>query len=134
MMLVVLVAVGFIIIIILAWLLIWRRRPRRLKQTEFLQQWQAVQKLCANRENWPEALIQADRLLDEALKKRHFTGKSMGERLVAAQHSFDDNDSVWYAHKLRVRIEQQPEHKLKKREIKGALLGIGQALKDLGAI
>jgi hypothetical protein len=58
----------------------------------------------------------------------------MGERLVAAQRSLTDNDGVWYAHKLRNQLVHQVDVKLKKRDIKHALIGIGQALKDLGAI
>lgn len=111
------------------------RRPKRPLNREYFQKkWRELQKQCAHVETWSLAVIQADSLLDEALKKKHFKGKTMGERLVAAQKSLTDNDGVWYAHKLRNQLVHQVDIKLRKRDIKHALIGIGQALKDLGAI
>jgi hypothetical protein len=58
----------------------------------------------------------------------------MGERLVKAQRLLTDNDGVWFGHKLRNRIEEGENVKLKETEVKDALMGIRQALKDLGAL
>ena len=80
------------------------------------------------------AVIDADKLMDEALKKRNYRGKTMGERLVAAQHEINDNDGVWYAHKLRNRLVHEPTLRLRKNEAKNALAGFRQGLKDLGAL
>jgi hypothetical protein len=80
------------------------------------------------------AIVDADKLLDEALKKRHFRGKTMGERLVSAQRMISDNDAVWYAHKLRNRLVHEPNVRLKKKEAQAALAGFRQGLKDLGAL
>jgi len=113
--------------------LVWRRM-RPIKSERFQDRWQEVQKLCSAKESWPKAVVDADRLLDEALKKRHIAGKNMGERLVRAQRLFTDNDSVWFGHKLRSKVEGDPETKLKEDEVKNALIGIRQALKDLGAL
>ena len=110
-----------------------RRRPRSLKTEYFKNKWAEAQKLCADKSTWPLAIINADKLLDEALKKRRFKGKTMGERLVAAQHQLTDNDAVWYGHKLRNKLVHETSVKLKKRSVKEALLGLRQALKDLGA-
>lgn len=112
----------------------WRGRKRPLKQEYFREKWNDLQKLLRNKERWDVALVQADNLLDVALKKRHIRGHNMGERLVKAQRMFTDNDGVWFAHKLRNKIESEPELKLKDKEIKQALLAIRQALKDLGAL
>jgi len=80
------------------------------------------------------AVIDADKLLDEALKKKNFKGKTMGERLVAAQRSLTDNDAVWYAHKLRNRLVHEPDVRLKKNEAQNALAGFKKGLMDLGAL
>lgn len=117
-------AVGFIF---------WRRR-RPIKTDRFQQKWQEVQQLCRDKAAWPKAVVDADVLLDEALKKSRYTGKTMGERLVKAQRAFTDNDGVWFGHKLRNKIEADPETKLKEADVKDALMGIRQALKDLGAL
>jgi hypothetical protein len=73
-------------------------------------------------------------LLDDALKRSHYKGKTMGERLVAAQRDITDNDGVWFGHKLRNRLVHESNVKLSKKTVKEALLGIRSALKDLGAI
>jgi hypothetical protein len=80
------------------------------------------------------AIIDADKLLDDALKKRHFKGKTMGERLVAAQKNLSDNDAVWFAHKLRNRLVHETNVRLKKRDVQKALSGFRQGLRDLGAL
>jgi hypothetical protein len=112
----------------------WRNRQRPLKQEYFREKWKELQKLLRNKNRWDVALIEADNLLDIALKKKHIRGHNMGERLVKAQRLFTDNDGVWFGHKLRNKIQSDPEFKLKESELKQALMGIRQALKDVGAL
>lgn len=109
-------------------------RERKLKVVRFQKKWQELQKMCSSKENWAEAIHNADTLLDEALRKKRIRGKNMGERLVKAQRMLSDNDGVWFGHKLRAKIEAEPEMKLKETDVKSALVGIRQALKDLGAL
>lgn len=111
-----------------------RRRPRKIKVSRIQDKWRDMQKLCSAKETWPEAVIAADKLLDEVLKKRKFTGKSMGERLTKAQRLLSNNEAVWFGHKLRTKLEGDPKPKLKEADVKQALVGIRQALKDLGAL
>ncbi len=107
---------------------------RKLKVDRFQKKWQELQKMCSSKEEWAEAVSRADKLLDEALRKKRIRGKNMGERLVKAQRMLTDNDGAWFGHKLRARIEAEPDGKLKESEVKSALMGIRQALKDLGAL
>ncbi|MET0779468.1 MAG: hypothetical protein ABWY71_01400 [Candidatus Saccharimonadales bacterium] len=115
-------------------LIIKRFRPRTLKTEHFQEQWQILQKLLSDKTRWSDAIVEADKLLDEALKKKRFRGGSMGERLVKAQRLFTDNDSLWFGHKLRNKIDADPTVKLKETEVKQALMGIRQGLKDIGAL
>ncbi|HUS26443.1 MAG TPA: hypothetical protein VMY99_03785 [Nevskiaceae bacterium] len=131
---VILLAVG-IVLAAVGGSIVWRkRRPRVLKADRFQDRWQELQKMCSDKKNWPEAVVGADKLLHEALKKKRLGGKSMGEKLVKAQRLFTDNDGVWFGHKLRAKIDNDPNVKLKEAEVKQALIGIRQALKDLGAL
>jgi hypothetical protein len=129
---IVVVAAFIVILTVVAALL--KRRPRTLNPEYFKQKWAVLQKQCADKKTWTLAVIDADKLLDEALKKRHYRGKSMGERLVAAQHDITNNDGVWFGHKLRNRLVHEQDVKLSQRAVKDALMGIRQALKDLQAL
>jgi hypothetical protein len=107
---------------------------RRLNKDYFSQKWLELLARVKTPEGMVLAIIDADKLLDEALKRKNFHGKTMGERLVAAQRSLSDNDAVWYAHKLRNRLVHEPEVRLKKNEAQNALAGFKKGLHDLGAL
>jgi hypothetical protein len=113
----------------------WSRfRPKALNTSYYQEKWQELQKMLRDKTKWPEAIMDADKLLDEALKNRHVRGGNMGARLVKAQRMFTDNDGLWFAHKLRNKIDAEPDVKLKESDVKQALLGTRQALKDVGAL
>ena len=114
--------------------LIVRRLPKRMKSKKFVKKWRELQTKCMDESKWPEVLKEADMLLDEALRRRRIKGKTTGERMVEAGKYFTDKESVWFAHKLRKRYEANPQDKLTKEQMKKALLGLLQALKDLGAV
>lgn len=128
------VAVVVLLLLVLGsgWLL--KRRPKGLNQAYYQERWQALQALLADKSTWPLAVIDADKLLDEALKRSRYKGKTMGERLVSAQRDIKNNDDVWFGHKLRNRVVHETNVKLSKRDVKDALIGIRGALKDLGAL
>lgn len=111
-----------------------RRKPAKLQTAVYTERWRELQKNCADKATWPLAIIDADNLLDKALRARKYKGKTTGERLVAAQHSLTANDSVWFGHKLRNKIVHEDVRKLRKADVLEALSGFRQALKDLGAL
>lgn len=126
-----------VIILLLALVLsagLLKRRPKALNQDYFRAKWQEAQNFCKEKSTWPLAVINADKLVDDALKKRKYKGRTMGERMVAAQRDMSDNDGVWFAHKLRNRLVHEADINLKETDVKKALLGLRQALKDLGAL
>jgi len=115
--------------------IIFKYQPRNLKQIQYQDNWKEVQSYCRDKATWPKALEEADVLLKSALKKRRFKGKSMGEKMVSAQRLFTDNDSLWYAHNLCKKvIAVDSKKRLKESEVKDALVGYRQALRDLGAL
>ena len=113
---------------------VYYKLPKRLKVNYFQRKWIELQKLCSNKDTWPQAIINADKLVDQALKRRHYSGKSPGERLVSAQRKLSNNDGIWFGHKLRNKIDSQPKMKLREKDVKNALVGFRQALKDIGAL
>jgi hypothetical protein len=127
-------AVVVLLILIFGAGFIVRRKPRKLNKAYYQERWQTLQALLKDKTTWPLAVIEADKLLDDALKRSKYRGKTMGERLVAAQRDIKNNDDVWFGHKLRNRLVHEDKVKLKERDVKDALMGIRAALKDLGAV
>lgn len=109
-------------------------RRRSVKPEHFMAKWRDLQKFCVTRKTWPAAITAADDLLDEALKRRGYKGKTPGERLVAAQHDLSNNEAVWFGHKFSQRIAGEDVRKLRKQDMLEALNGFRQALRDLGAL
>jgi hypothetical protein len=116
--------------------LLMRRLPKRIKQATYTQKWRAIQKLCADRATWPDAIILSDDSLDDVLKKRRITGKTMGERMVNAQKKFSNNDTLWNAHKLasHLRSVEGQNITLKELDVKQALTAFRQAMRDMKAL
>lgn len=111
-----------------------RRIIQPLNRNYYEKRWSELLSRVKTPEGIALAVIDADKLLDEALKRKGYKGKTMGERLVAAQRALSNNDNVWYAHKLRNRLVHEPDVRLRKNDAKNALAGIKQALHDLGAL
>ncbi|MEK7602875.1 MAG: hypothetical protein AAB459_01345 [Patescibacteria group bacterium] len=126
-------AVGLFIFLV-AGIFIRAKLPKKLKVDKFINDWQELQLFCKDKTTWPHALSAADALLDKALKRRKFKGKSMGERLVNAQRTLTNNDGVWFAHNLCKKVIEKPATRLREADVKSALIGFRQALKDIGAL
>lgn len=125
---------GGVVVAILLGLIVWRKLPKRLKAEFFMARWKDLQANLSDARSWPTAIVEADKLLDRALKKRKFRGKSMGERLVSAQRVFTDNDAVWFAHNLCKKILADDSTQFREIDVKEALMGFRQALRDIGAL
>ncbi len=128
------VAVVIILVLVAGSGILLKRRPRHLNKDYYQDRWQTLQGLLKDKSTWPLAVIDADKLLDDALKRSKYKGKSMGERLVSAQRDISDNDGVWFGHKLRNRLVHESNVKLTEKMVKEALVGLRSALKDLGAL
>lgn len=80
------------------------------------------------------AIIDADKLVDQALKESGFSGATMGERMKSAGKAFSSQDSIWSAHKLRNKIAHEADVVVNYDQARRALLSFKKALKDVGAI
>lgn len=80
------------------------------------------------------AILNADKLVDQALKERGFKGQTMGDRMKFAKETWSNRNSIWQAHKLRNQIAHEPDVRIGYDQARHALAGFKQALKDLGAI
>jgi len=80
------------------------------------------------------AIIEADKLLDIAMKEKGIRGDTMGDRLKAAKDNWSDRNSVWTAHKLRNQIVHEADVNVGYDNARRAVASFKKALKDMGAI
>ena len=131
-----LVAALIIGLAIFAFMALTRRRGVQLDQAKYQSDWLAIESSLSrdNPASIELAVLDADKLVDKALRQRGFRGDTMGARMKAAQSMWSNANHVWTAHKLRNRIAHehgtQTDYDLARR----ALGAYKQALKDLGAI
>jgi hypothetical protein len=112
-----------------------RKAPKGLDKIKYQSDWLAIeQSLSAEPGTWQLAVMNADKLLDRALKERGYKGQTMGERMVAAGRIFSKREHVWAAHKLRNRLAHEEVKNMTLRLAKQALSSFKSALKDLGAL
>lgn len=80
------------------------------------------------------SVLEADKLLDKALKEMGVPGQSMGEKLKKLGNRLPNLNQIWYAHKLRNQIVHESDFQISYDDAKRALRNFRQALKNLGAI
>ena len=126
---VVLIGVGLMVLIALT-----RKSPKGLNQQQYRSKWLKIEGAVTDDESSLHlAVLNADKLLDTALKARGFRGDTMGERMKSARSTFRSNDAVWAAHKLRNKIAHE-EISVSPKLAKQALAAFKEALKDVGAL
>ncbi|HEX6416453.1 MAG TPA: hypothetical protein VFZ62_02910 [Candidatus Saccharimonadales bacterium] len=79
-------------------------------------------------------VLEADKLLDLALRERGVKGETMGERMKNTKETWSDRNAIWTAHKLRNQIAHEADAVVTYDDARRALAGFKQGLKDLGAI
>ena len=102
----------------------------RLNKSHFQKKWHAIESATLSN----LSVIQADSLVDEALRHAGVRGGTMGERLNNATGILRDINGTWSAHKLRNRIAHEASVKISDKDIERALRQSKKALKDLGAL
>lgn len=80
------------------------------------------------------AVMEADKLLDQALKTLAMPGNTLGERLKFAAYKYPQLQRVWWAHKIRNQLAHEASYHLDRSLGVKALKGYRDALKLLGAI
>ncbi len=126
------IVAGLILIIIMT---TGRSASKLLNKEAYQKDWLAIEmSVGSDASSQQFAIIQADKLLDRALRERGYKGETMGERMTAASRTFTRRDAVWTAHKLRNRIAHDDHVTINASLTKKALASFKKALKDVGAI
>jgi hypothetical protein len=80
------------------------------------------------------SVLNADKLLDKALREKGISGETMGARMKQLQTTWSNANAVWGAHKLRNQIAHESTVGINHDMARRALAAFKQALKDVGAI
>ncbi len=86
--------------------------------------WESVKTHIAtdNPNDWRQAIIDADIILDDILNKMGYKGESVGEKLKkVAKGDFATLDDAWEAHKVRNQIAHEGGFTLDHHEAKAAV-------------
>lgn len=96
--------------------------------------WDMVEKMSQGGGSLRDAVSEADKLLDYALKHSGVRGETMGERLRYSGKRFTDIDAIWRAHKVRNALAHDATFDLVPEQAREAIRDLKQGLKDLGAL
>lgn len=113
-----------------------KRSPKQLDVDHYRSSWMKIESALKrdNQSSFSFAVIEADKLVDKALRERAMKGQTMGERMKSAQKIWSKANDVWSAHKLRNKIAHETDYKVTYIDARNALEKFKRALKDLGAI
>ena len=113
-----------------------RKGGSQLDQERYRRSWLTIERqlVRAQEPSYHLVILNADKLLDQALKQRGFKGDTMGERMKSAKSTWSSANNVWTAHKLRNRIAHETDVRVEYDTVRRALAAYKQALKDVGAI
>ncbi|KKS38224.1 MAG: hypothetical protein A3G49_02180 [Candidatus Sungbacteria bacterium RIFCSPLOWO2_12_FULL_41_11] len=106
-------------------------------KTDVSQKWQSVLDKAAspNPSDWKLAVIEADSITDDLLKRIGLQGETMGERLKQFDRSkLNSIDELWEAHKIRNLIAHDPNRPVSRQEIDKAIDGYEKSLDELDFI
>ncbi|MDO4870681.1 MAG: hypothetical protein Q3996_01135 [Candidatus Saccharibacteria bacterium] len=79
-------------------------------------------------------VLNADKLLGQALEELGVRGTTMGERMKTFGSGFSNQNQIWQAHKIRNKIAHEANVQLNFKQVQALLKCFKQALKDVGAI
>jgi hypothetical protein len=113
-----------------------RRGTSNLDVERYRRSWLTIERQLVKAEpsSYQLVILNADKLLDQALKQRGTRGETMGERMKSANASWSNANNVWAAHKLRNQIAHEHDVVVRYDDTRRALAAFKQGLKDLGAI
>jgi len=81
------------------------------------------------------AVIEADQILDQALKAQGIPGDTMASRLENLKPlQLSNLSDVWVAHKMRNRLVHEPSSRISRYEAETAVKIFEKALKELGVL
>lgn len=131
-----LVGILVVAVLLVVVILFTKKGGVQLDVDKYRSKWLAIERQLQkdNTASYQLSILNADKLLDHALKERGAKGETMGERMKTLQTTWSNANAVWGAHKLRNQVAHEPDVQLSYDLARRALASFKQALKDVGAI
>lgn len=113
-----------------------KRGPIGLDVDKYRSRWMTIEQQLKRDEisSYHLCVLNADKLLDQALQDKGLKGATMAERMKQMKGKWTDANALWAAHKLRNRIAHEADVRIDYDNTRRALIAFKQAMKDLGAI
>ena len=113
-----------------------KNSPRTLDIDKYRSKWLKIETSLSRSDSNSHivCVMEADKLLDQALRDKGLSGKTMAERMKQCQGKWSNGNGVWAAHKLRNRLAHDTDVTIDYDRSRQALIAFKQGLKDIGAI
>jgi hypothetical protein len=117
-------------------IMLTKKGPSSLDVEKYRTRWMTIEQQLKRDEttSYPMCVMNADTLVDQALKDKGVSGTTMAERMKQMQQKWTNANAIWSAHKLRNQIAHEPDFRVDYDGARRALAAFKQALKDVGAI
>ena len=134
------VLIGLVILGVIAWKIKKLLTPREdmlgMSRADVAKRWQDIEGLVQRGDEMSckLAVIEADKLLDHALKAKYFGGTTLGERLKLACYKHPKLKQVWPAHLTRNRLVHEAAFRLSTGSAKQTVAQFRSALQELSLL
>lgn len=131
-----LIGVLILAVVLILYISVARKEGPRLNRDKYQAQWLQIEN-SISRDNVAAchmAVLNADKLLDQAMKDRRLRGEKMADRMRSAEKLWRNSRHIWAAHKIRNKLAHEPDVHISYKLVLQTLSAYKQGLKDLGAI
>ncbi len=140
--------IGTVVVLSLfVWLVVWVERRVRwhlqslwrrdgVDRAAVREAWKLIEEmgLSSNEHELRQAVVKADSLLDDVLKRKDMVGENMARRMKFAMHRYPELRAIWRSHHLRNQIVHEHEIRIKPHNLRCALKDYKKVLRILGAL
>lgn len=116
------------------WKEVFSRKAAEVHKGEFVTRWTGIEKRMKTMQEaeYKLAIIEADKLFDDLLRRMMYPGKDMGERMRNLNTDFLPSiNRVWESHKIRNYLAHSTDYHLDYSEAERAVNNYKQAFKEL---
>lgn len=139
---------GIVVLLsLLVWLVVWLERTVRwhlqslwrrddVDRAAVRKTWKLIEEMGAseNEHELRQAVVKADSLLDDVLKRKDMQGDNMARRIKFAMHRYPEIRVIWRSHHLRNQIVHEHEIRVRPKILRSALKDYKKVLRILGAL